>query len=243
MAKKMKRIPFDLEMAKAITKGEKEGRIVVDGYEDTKIVSFNNNGINPIIALLSRNGYDTARECNAEGVFYIRKASGKFYYELCLEVPDEQEFKEGDVVVFRDDSGDHLSILKSITDTAVNLCALTTSKQELFSSAIDVYCNMGAIRLATPEERQQLIDVLKKDNSDKAMEYLKRFFGIEVEHKFTLNQEVLVRDIMSEWRHAHYSHFSKIYNQHVADAMPWQKCIPYNEQTKHLLGTTDDWEG
>lgn len=145
--------------------------------------------------------------------------------------------------MFRDDSGDHLSILKSITDTAVNLCALTTSKQELFSSAIDVYCNMGAIRLATPEENQLLIDALKKDNSERARECLKRFFGIEVERKFTLNQEVLVRDVMSEWRHAHYSHFSKRYDQHVADAMPWQKCIPYNEQTKHLLGTTDDWEG
>ncbi len=23
----------------------------------------------------------------------------------------------------------------------------------------------------------------------------------------------------------------------------WMYCIPYNEETAHLLGTTDDWEG
>lgn len=234
MAKKMKRIPFDLEMAKAITKGEKEGRIVVDGYEDAKIVSFNNNGINPIIALLSRNGYDTARECNAEGVFCIGKASGNFYHELCIEVPDEQEFKEGDVVMY---SRVQVAIYKGDMQ---KVFAWTTLKGE--KPHYDDTFFTFPVRLATPEEKQLLIDALKKDNSDKAREYLKRFFWIEVKHKFTLNQEVLVRDVMSEWRHAHYSHFSKRYNQHVADAMPWQKCIPYNDQTKHLLGTTDNWE-
>lgn len=23
----------------------------------------------------------------------------------------------------------------------------------------------------------------------------------------------------------------------------WMYCIPYNEETAHLLGTTDDWKG
>lgn len=44
MEKKMKRIPFDLELAKAITKGEKEGR-VVNGKGDVVDVSMPWNAI------------------------------------------------------------------------------------------------------------------------------------------------------------------------------------------------------
>lgn len=242
MEKKYKRIPFDLELAKAITKGEKEGRVVTRGNYPILFISFNIlRAASVLVVYKDEDGKSVDNTVYSDGRVFSDDVLD--VGDLFLEVPDEQEFEEGYVVVFRDDGGDHLSILKSITDTAVNLCALTTSKQELFSSAIDVHCNMGAIRLATPEERQQLIDVLKKDNSEKAREYLKRFFGIKVNQKFKPFDKVLVRDNDTAiWQTAIYSHYDKEWG-HMANSKVWDFCIPYNEQTKHLLGTTDDWEG
>lgn len=36
---------------------------------------------------------------------------------------------------------------------------------------------------------------------------------------------------------------TEIYTKQIQEIMEKKmKCIPYNEQTKHLLGTTDNWE-
>lgn len=247
---KYKRIPFNLELAKAITKGEKEGRVVTRDGNPVRIICWDAKDKDfPIVGLI---------DVGKREISHIYKNNGSFSYDtredchdLFLEVPDEQEFKEGCVIVFRDDCGDYLSILKSITDTAVNLYALTTSKQELLSYGIDVHCNIDAIRLATPEERQQLIDVLKKDNSDKAREYLKRFFGIETGYKFEPFDKVLVKDFSNKnchqdvWKIGHFEYFDEKDNTYHVEGIygGYNCCIPYNEQTKHLLGTTDDWEG
>lgn len=235
MEKKYKRIPFDLELAKAITKGEKEGRVVMRNNKPIRLISFSiDDRFCPILGITDNwDGTNTACQFTIDGGFLVTKQTNE--NDLFLEVPKEQALKEGDVVMY---SKFQVAIYNKDLQ---RVFAWTTLKGE--KPRYDDTFFTPPVRLATPEEKQLLIDALKKDNSEKAREYLKRFFGIEVEHKFTLNQEVLVRDVMSEWRHAHYSHFSKRYNQHVADAMPWQKCIPYNEQTKHLLGTTDDWEG
>lgn len=234
MEKKYKRIPFDLELAKAITKGEKEGRVVTRGNYPILFISFNIlRAASVLVVYKDEDGKSVDNTVYSDGRVFSDDVLD--VGDLFLEVPDEQEFNEGDVVMY---SRNQVAIYKGDMQ---KVFAWTTLKGE--KPHYDDTFFTFPVRLATPEEKQILTDALKKDNSDKAREYLKRFFGIEVEHKFTLNQEVLVRDVMSEWRHAHYSHFSKKYNQHVADAMPWQKCIPYNEQTKHLLGTTDDWEG
>lgn len=55
--------------------------------------------------------------------------------------------------------------------------------------------------------------------------------------------KVLVRDSCScPWRCAFYSHTRKniIMLKYVADNSVYEYCIPYNEDTKHLVGTTDE---
>lgn len=163
---------------------------------------------------------------------------------LLLEVPDEQEFKLGDVVTSDIGSATFISIFRAI------------SENNLLSSYADMdiedrHCYFSnqcgyfdEIRLATPEERQLLIDALKKDGSDKAREYLKRFFNITLPYKFEPFDKVLVRDNWSErWRIGFYSHTEegKEY-PFICSSSHYHYCIPYNEQTKHLLGTTEDCE-
>lgn len=56
--------------------------------------------------------------------------------------------------------------------------------------------------------------------------------------------KVLIRhDNTSTWNAALFSHFETIEGKTYAYAIPcnpWNKCIPYNDETKHLIGTTDD---
>lgn len=57
---------------------------------------------------------------------------------------------------------------------------------------------------------------------------------------FYAGMEVLVRDDDDEeWNYLHFSHYSKKSSDHFfAGGNPWFQCIPFNNDTKHLLGTT-----
>lgn len=96
------------------------------------------------------------------------------------------------------------------------------------------------------EEKQKLIDALKVSKEPKAKEYLKRFFGIEVkpEYNFKPFDKVLVRDEDGIWFADIFSHYTKDseYEYKTAGGGSWEYCIPYNDQTAHLLGTTENWE-
>lgn len=55
--------------------------------------------------------------------------------------------------------------------------------------------------------------------------------------------KVLVRDSESDkWRANLFSYIDKDGYYHCVYAN-WAYCIPYNEETAHLLGTTDEWKG
>ena len=59
---------------------------------------------------------------------------------------------------------------------------------------------------------------------------------------FYAGMPVLVRDNNEEeWRHTAFSHMtSRFYeNKFAAGCTYWCQCIPFNDDTKHLLGTTD----
>lgn len=59
-------------------------------------------------------------------------------------------------------------------------------------------------------------------------------------HQFKPFEQVLVRDSNSGlWRANFYSHRDDIGN-HVCMSGVWNYCIPYNEETAHLLGTNKE---
>lgn len=61
-------------------------------------------------------------------------------------------------------------------------------------------------------------------------------------HQFKPFDKVLVRDSNSGlWRVNFYSHRDNIGN-HVCISGVWTYCIPYNEQTAHLVGTNKPYE-
>ena len=60
----------------------------------------------------------------------------------------------------------------------------------------------------------------------------------------TLNafDRVLVRNFKTtKWRCEHFSHFDvDNYNPCIASGCSYRFCVPYNDDTKHLVGTTDE---
>ena len=60
-------------------------------------------------------------------------------------------------------------------------------------------------------------------------------------HQFKPFDQVLVRDSNNgPWRANFYSHLDNN-NDHVCISGIWNYCIPYNEETAHLLGTNKEY--
>ena len=104
-------------------------------------------------------------------------------------------------------------------------------------------------RLSTEEEKQKLFEAIKKSgykwNAD--TKSLEKF----VEPKFNPNtfrpfDKVLVRFFDSDcWRCEFFSHITNVYDNvyrytTTSGNTLYDKCIPYNDDTKHLVGSQDE---
>lgn len=100
------------------------------------------------------------------------------------------------------------------------------------------------IRPATDSEKQQLFDALAKKN--KAWDAEKKQIVV-LPKKCELKpfDKVLVRDRDDErWEIDFFGYYDEDeQNYAVSAGIRWNFCIPYNDSTKHLLGTTDEWKG
>lgn len=65
---------------------------------------------------------------------------------------------------------------------------------------------------------------------------------VKLECKFKPFDKVLARECRTDkWRADLFSHMNEE-GEFTCIGYLWNECIPYNEQTKHLLGTTHNWE-
>ena len=117
-----------------------------------------------------------------------------------------------------------------------------------FDSAILRTDLVNHVRYATEEESNKIVDKLRESKDLKAKEYLKRLFGIEEkkEYKFEPKQWVLCKGSYHNiWTLCQFSHIEDISSSRyvTVGGNCWAYCIPYNEETKHLIGTSEDWEG
>lgn len=258
MEQKLVRVPFEVELAKEITNGTKEGRIVTRNGRSARVLCFDRKGTQfPIVALIEmESGIEDYFSFCINGDYEIIDNNSK---DLMLEIPKYMTFKDGDIIACgwegQNESSSWISIVKSVnvlTDgvrTSDYITLIVKSNGHLGGLLkYDNFTNSGEwIRRATKEEKQQLIDALKASKEPKAKEYLKRFFGIEEkpECEFKPFDKVLVRDgSRGKWKANLFSH--KIEDKtfpYMCVSEAYEFCLPYNEQTAHLLGTTDDWEG
>lgn len=248
MEQKLVKVPFEVEMAKKITNGEVEGRIVTRRGDNIRIVCWDYKSMSgdyPILALINQGKQEAPIPYSKEGRYNVYGYFSEDCLDLMLEIPECMTFKDGDILyckgiynwifIYRSNGGDKTSCYAAVMDksSAVFLGLCVMSDEEVKD-----------LRFATESEKQKLIDALKASKEPKAKDCLK-MLGIEVkpECKFKPFDKVLVRDDdeNSAWSCNLFSGKNED-GTYMCIGGYWDMCIPYNDQTKHLLGTTDNWE-
>ncbi len=248
MENKMVRVPFDVEMAKKITNGEIEGRVVTREGDSVRILCWDKKDKTYHLAALVDDGLEeNYRSYTNEGIWNTDETCTLKKYDLMLEIPEYMTFKDGDVIAY--DGFDTISItmadvIRNVNDVFAHYYAeLRNGKLHFYEEDERDVLNVGA-RLATESEKQKLIEALKESKEPKAKECLK-MLGIEIKPKceFKPFDKVLVRDYDDGvWKPDIFFNNSDGCNYMCTGNVVWAQCIPYNDQTAHLLGTTDNWE-
>lgn len=240
METKMITIPFDLERAKRIQEGKEEGKITTSLGDSIRIVCWDYKNNYSLIGIKLERGEESIRLYTNKGI-----AQHPWEYEnLVLQVPEYTQYKDGDILIEKD--GKCPFIYKDIKDDWCNYYAGINRNNALIFRKKGQWCPVIVVGgYANEEQRQLLINALQDSKEPLAKEYLKRFFGIEKE-EFQPFDKVLVRENKeSIWKAAFFSHIRKVYVTYpyvTTGDMGYNECIPYNEETKHLLGTNKNWE-
>ena len=171
------------------------------------------------------------------------RLGGKLNMET-LEIDKTQpEFKDGDIVALVVRKCTHIAIFQSRQEAYIGFHAVLCQNDELLLEK-PFREDVGDIelRLATDSEKQQLFDALAK--KDKAWDSEKKII-VELKPKceFKPFDKVVVRCSEADrWSIDFFSY--KVHNGYICTGDAWfGYCLPYNDETAHLIGTTDDWEG
>ena len=150
-------------------------------------------------------------------------------------------FKRGDVVI--KNGGGMAAVFDGWANdtytefnTTVNLyCDNNTGEEEV--------CTTLLFRKATGEERNQFIEKVELILKGKYNPDTLQVEPVKPTCPFKPFDKVLVRDNEdSEWYANYFSHYHEYdqdYPSYVCIDACYRYCIPYNEHTAHLLGTTD----
>ncbi len=179
------------------------------------------------------------------------RLGGKLNLET-LEVEKAQpEFKDGDIVVAEEDNYyDKVIFIAAIKDDIVSK-ALINVRYEDYEVHYNEYRfgSNRSLRLATDSEKQQLFDALAKEG--RAWDAEKKQI-VDLKPKVELKpfDKVLCRNSKDDTWEADF--FARLTRKEIDYTQSgkylcvgdlWMYCIPYNEETAHLLGTTDEWKG
>ena len=217
-----------------------KGKFSYDSYED----KWYQNECN-----ISTNTFHKLSLADSE--IYIKKIEERFGGKLnleTLEIEKQPEFKDGDVVFvrckrfcyieifnyFKDDGlYDHASL--NTTLQMIGICGkYPISKDEIVE-----------IRIATDSEKKQLFEALAKEN--KVWNAEKKQI-VDLKPKWITPKpfdRVITRgDNNDIWTANIFSHMNS-YGEYVAIGCVggYHYCLPYNDYTAHLIGTTDEWKG
>ena len=163
-----------------------------------------------------------------------------------LEIDKTQpEFKDGDIIKMTWDKYSAIAIFWKYSNFGKGFDShvFFNIKTKIIEYNIHGHTLKDLIlRLATEEEKQQLFDALAKKGKQW---YSEKKMIVDLKPKVELKpfDKVVVRCSKADkWSIDFFSY--KVSNGYICTGDAWfGYCLPYNEETAHLLGTTDDWEG
>ena len=160
-----------------------------------------------------------------------------------LEIKKTQpEFKDGDIVTIINGCEQRcILIFRNIIGDSLNrYCILT--KRGLFTEGYSLIDKEDSLLFATEEEKNKLFSALEKEGKAWDSEK-KQIVDLKPKCEFKPFDKVVVRCSEADrWSIDFFSY--KVHNGYICTGDAWfGYCLPYNEETAHLLGTTDEWEG
>ena len=181
------------------------------------------------------------------------RLGGKLNRET-LEIEKQQEFKDGDIVV-TDAVPDMcyskcIFILKGDLNTgeshANSYIFYNINNNHISFKIVDRTIKDRNIHLSTAEERLKLFDALTKEGKYWDAEK-KEVVDLKPKIELKPFDKVLVRDGKNEiWEPAFFFRNRpefNVYKYHTVGGKLRVYCIPFNEKTAKLIGTSNDWEG
>lgn len=237
--------------------------IIFDGFEDDTYKNFHGQYYlweegGSIVSFEEDENYMQTSDFNKankeDAQEYIHKIEkelgGKLNMET-LEIEKQSEFKDGDIVFMKGIKDGYFAncifILRSEYKDGDERAFYYAFYNADDKFTIAEYGNTRvhySLRPATDSEKQQFFDALAKKgkcwNAEK-----KQIVALKPKIELKQFDKVLSRRCSEDyWVLNFYSHKSHKTDYHICiDGSSNLYCIPYNEETAHLLGTTDDWEG
>lgn len=187
---------------------------------------------------------------------FIRKVelnyNGKLNRETLEIEPAQPEFKDGDILLYKSAKFTFFSSIFILNTNRNEMSSYVRFSIGKGSIDYDVpVCNLytDRFRYATEEEKQQLFDALAKEG--KAWDAEKKLIvDLKPKCEFKPFDKVLCRNSKDDTWEADF--FARLTRKEIDYTQSgkylcvgdlWMYCIPYNEETAHLLGTTDEWKG
>lgn len=229
-------------------------KILFDRWANDNYTSFYAKTINLVEdGFLDTNLHTLASEKEAKSFIKCieEKLGGKLNRET-LEVEKTQpEFKDGDIVFMKGIKGGYYAncifILRSEYKDGDERAFYYAFYNTDDKFTIAEYGNTRvhySLRPATDSEKQQLFDALAKKGKARDAEK-KQIVDLKPKCEFKPFDKVLGRNEKGDvWEAELFSHYKeKSRYPFCCIGFSRKYCIPYNKETAHLLGTTDDWEG
>ena len=233
--------------------------VIFEGFDDDTYETFNGNNYlwkNEGITMcfgeyedeLPTSDFSKANKEDAQK--YIRQIEKRLGYKLNFEnlKIEKPEFKDGDVLFVKCNDSAFIEIFEYSKKNG-DLCdhaSLDTTNQflDISGKCIIRKDEITELRLATEEEKKQFFSALAKKGKAWDAEK-KQIVDLKPKCEFKPFDKVLGRNEKDDvWEAELFSHYREE-SQYPFRCIGFSRkyCIPYNKETAHLLGTTDDWEG
>ena len=171
------------------------------------------------------------------------RLGGKLNRET-LEIEKQPEFKDGDILYAEKDEShtDAIFILETVKGKIGHYACLILHPYMVCKYSCGDIGNK-ILRYATEEEKLQLFDALAKegkvwDSKKKQIVYLKPKWNPK-----PFDRVVTRVDVNAIWTANIFSHVDQ-YGEYVTIGFVgvYPYCLPYNEETAKLIGTTKEWK-
>lgn len=173
------------------------------------------------------------------------KFGGKLNLQT-LEIQKQPEFKDGDIVCISGMGYLAYGIVKSIDYSSKKLEYYVLNDMSTLKT--DDWLSFEDKQIQPITETQQIIlfDALAKEGKAWDAE-TKTLEDLPKKCEFKPMDWCLMRDICGEecfaWSLCQFAYQLESGRYEAVGSICFDECIPYNESTKHLLGTTDEWKG